>query len=74
VIKFVSDNSESVVCSECPGFRTINKTDRHHVAEILLKVVLNKYDTTPDHEKTVCIILQYSQCFIEQKKSFQKFK
>jgi hypothetical protein len=46
VIKFVSDLLQSVVFST-------NKTDRHDITEILLKVALNT--KTPNQENTIKI-------------------
>ena len=56
VIKFVSD------LRQVGGFFRVsftNKTDRHDIAETLLKVVLNTIKQTKVKESTECIVSRY---------------
>ena len=46
MIKFVSDLRQVGGCSPCPPVSSTNKTDRHDITEILLKVALNTINKT----------------------------
>jgi hypothetical protein len=50
VIKFVSDLRQVVGFSGSSGFLETNKTNRHDIAEILLKVALNTIKQTNKHQ------------------------
>jgi hypothetical protein len=60
VIKFVSDLRQVGGFFSGTSVSSTNKTDRHHIAEILLKVVLNTITLTSLKEKGGGGLLDYS--------------
>ena len=49
VTQFVSDSAEGRFISPSTTVSSTNKTDRHDIAEIMLKVTLNTITVTSDH-------------------------
>jgi hypothetical protein len=57
VIKFVSDLRQVGGFSAGPPVSSTNKTDRHDIAEILLKVALNTISNKQTNNQTIVEIL-----------------
>jgi hypothetical protein len=57
VIKFVSDLRQVGGFSAGPPVSSTNKTDRHDIAEILLKVTLNTISNKQTNNQTIVEIL-----------------
>ena len=64
VIKFVSDSRQVIGFSPGTTISSTNKTDRHDITEILLKVALNTINLNPYYREH-CIIAYYREhCII----------
>jgi hypothetical protein len=57
VIKFVSDLRQVGGFSAGPPVSSTNKTDRHDIAEILLKVALNTISNKQTNNQTIVEVL-----------------
>jgi hypothetical protein len=50
--------------SPCPPVSSINKTDRHDITEIVLKVALNTVNQTNKHRELVHVSMRYPVVFL----------
>ena len=72
-IKFVSGLRQVGVFSPGTLVFYINKTDRHDITVILLKVALNTRTITPDNVSVTCgrsMVFNGYSCFVNQQKGY----